>query len=290
MARKWRLAFSRALRGPARDARKTSRRCEVPSRVALGPSACFRKPRGPRQAGSPPVEPGFRSLKLRNMDHVLSKQSFAELIGVTPARLSQYLAEGRISGEAIVGVGRHARINVAVAQAQLKTRLDITQRIANGRARLDGAGAAAIEDDIKAERLAQLRHLNQRAAEEAALRAGAYVKAADVRQQFGRYRRPADVDVRGVVHADRQRDRQRATRRPLATSCARCARHGARSALRRPRRRARRRSPLPPMIDEGAEMLLANPERLAVETVAAALEPPPALDLLGLGRAQHRVR
>ena len=27
-------------------------------------------------------------------------------------------------------------------------------------------------------------------------------------------------------------------------------------------------------------MLLANPERLAIETVAAALEPPPALDLL----------
>jgi hypothetical protein len=39
--------------------------------------------RVPRQAGSPPVEPGFRSLKLHNMDHVLSKQSFAELIGVT---------------------------------------------------------------------------------------------------------------------------------------------------------------------------------------------------------------
>jgi len=119
------------------------------------------------------------------MNDVVSKQSFAELIGVTPARLSQYLAEGRISGEAIIGVGRHARINVAVAQAQLKARLDITQRIANGRARLDGAGAAAIEDDIKAERLAQLRRLNQRAAEEAALRAGVYVKAADARQQFG---------------------------------------------------------------------------------------------------------
>jgi hypothetical protein len=119
------------------------------------------------------------------MDDVASKQTFAKLIGITPARLSQYLVEGRISGEAVVGVGRHARINVAVAKAQLKARLDITQRIANGRARLDGAGAAAIEDDIKVERLAQLRHLNQRCAEEAALRAGAYVKAADVRQQLG---------------------------------------------------------------------------------------------------------
>ena len=139
------------------------------------------------------------------MDHVLSKQSFAELIGVTPARLSQYLAEGRISGEAIVGVGRHARINVAVAQAQLKTRLDITQRIANGRARLDGAGAAAIEDGIKAERLAQLRHFNQRAAEEAALTGGRLRarrgRAATVRK----HRLSADVDVRGGVYADCQR-------------------------------------------------------------------------------------
>jgi hypothetical protein len=95
------------------------------------------------------------------------------------------LAEGRISGEAIVGAGGHARINVSVAHAQLKARLDITQRIANGRARLDGVVAAAIEDDIKVERLAQLRHFNQRAAEEAALRAGVYVKASDARQQFG---------------------------------------------------------------------------------------------------------
>ena len=60
------------------------------------------------------------------MDHVLSKQSFAELVGVTPDRLSQYLAEGRIGGEAIAGVGRHARINVAVAEAQLKGWFDIT--------------------------------------------------------------------------------------------------------------------------------------------------------------------
>ena len=54
------------------------------------------------------------------MDHVVSKSSFAELIGVSPARLSQYLAEGRISGEAIVGAGHRARIRVNVAQAQLK--------------------------------------------------------------------------------------------------------------------------------------------------------------------------
>jgi hypothetical protein len=65
-----------------------------------------------------------------------------------------------------------------------------TQRLATGRAKLDGSAGVAdeaqpIEENIKAERLAQLRHFNKRASEEAALRAGIYVKADDVKQQFG---------------------------------------------------------------------------------------------------------
>lgn len=121
---------------------------------------------------------------MRNENGVVSKKRFAEAIGVSPARLSQYFAEGRITGEAFVGRGRHARIDVAIARAQLAQRLDATQ-IANRKARVDGGGSEAVEDGIKAERLRQLRQLNARAAEEAALRAGEYVKAADVRQQFG---------------------------------------------------------------------------------------------------------
>ena len=79
-----------------------------------------------------------------------------------------------------------------------KRRLNITQSLATGRAKLDGIaqaelkslrierrGGELIEEDIKAERLRRLRHLNKRAAEEAALRAGVYVKAADAQQQFG---------------------------------------------------------------------------------------------------------
>jgi|SRR5271166_328224 len=121
------------------------------------------------------------------MDDIVTKSAFAALCGVSCARVSQWLAQGKLSGEAIVGAGRHARIRVSAAQAQLKDRLDITQRLATGRARLDGAGVAPspLEESIKAERLRQLQHLNARAAEEAALRAGAYVKAADVRQHLG---------------------------------------------------------------------------------------------------------
>ncbi len=134
------------------------------------------------------------------MDEVISKSAFAGLCGVSNARVSQWLADGKLSGEAIVGHGYRARIRVDVARAQLRERLNITQRLATGRAKLDGEHggkrqdatvhlgdgiAPPIEEDIKAERLAQLRHFNQRAAEEAALRAGAYVKATDARQQFG---------------------------------------------------------------------------------------------------------
>jgi DNA-binding transcriptional regulator YdaS (Cro superfamily) len=124
------------------------------------------------------------------MNDIVTKTAFASICGVSAARVSQWLSDGKLSGEAIVGHGHRARIRVDVARAQLKQRLNITQRLATGRARLDGqAGtvgeAQPIEEDIKAERLAQLRHFNQRASEDAALRAGAYVKTADVRQQFG---------------------------------------------------------------------------------------------------------
>src|ERR1700721_973035 len=66
---------------------------------------------GPRQAGFPPVEPGFRSLKLRNMDDVVSKQTFAELIGVTPPRRRPYLAEGRRGREAAGRAGARPATN-----------------------------------------------------------------------------------------------------------------------------------------------------------------------------------
>ena len=134
------------------------------------------------------------------MDDVVTKSAFASLCGVSCGRVSQWLADGKLDGEAIVGHGHRARIRIDVARRQLKQRLNITQRLATGRAKLDGEHgeerqewnpslnvgvASPVEEDIKAERLAQLRHFNQRAAEEAALRAGAYVKAADARQQFG---------------------------------------------------------------------------------------------------------
>ena len=50
---------------------------------------------------------------------VVSKAQFAEICGVTPARISQLISEGRIHGPAIVGEGRYANIATVIALNQL---------------------------------------------------------------------------------------------------------------------------------------------------------------------------
>jgi hypothetical protein len=116
---------------------------------------------------------------------VVTKAEFAELMNVTRQRVSQWLSARQIDGEALVGEGRTARINVEVAREQLSARLSVSQHLgANGKALLNG-GTSPLDGDIKAARLRQLVLSNERASEDAALRAGIYVKADDVRQQFG---------------------------------------------------------------------------------------------------------
>jgi hypothetical protein len=116
---------------------------------------------------------------------VVTKAEFAELMNVTRQRVSQWLSARQIDGEALVGEGRTARINVEVAREQLSARLSVSQHLgANGKALLNG-GTSPLDGDIKAARLRQLVLSNERASEDAALRAGIYVKADDVRQQLG---------------------------------------------------------------------------------------------------------
>jgi len=146
---------------------------------------------------------------------IVSKMEFAELVGVGPSCVSQWIARGKISGNALVGSGNRARIRVDVAQAQLQKNLDISQHLGmNGKARLGPqkrpararesscaavapadrgestggapADAETVEDQIKQARLAQLDLANDKARAEAALRAGRYVKAEDSRQEMGR--------------------------------------------------------------------------------------------------------
>lgn len=62
------------------------------------------------------------------MGELVTKTELARRLGVTPARISQLLAAGQISDNAIVGTGRHALIDEAIARSQLDERLDRVQR------------------------------------------------------------------------------------------------------------------------------------------------------------------
>jgi hypothetical protein len=94
----------------------------------------------------------------------LSKSEFAGRVGLSRARVSQLLTEGKISGDALEGEGRSARIVVDRALQQLKINLDVAQHAGmNGKAQL-GKGAPALraaapDDDetsqIRAEKLRQ---------------------------------------------------------------------------------------------------------------------------------------
>jgi hypothetical protein len=59
---------------------------------------------------------------------LVRKSEFANLCNVSNGRVSQWLTEGKIDGEAIVGTGQRAQINVEVAREQLKLRLATDER------------------------------------------------------------------------------------------------------------------------------------------------------------------
>jgi hypothetical protein len=134
------------------------------------------------------------------MGDLLTKSQFAAHIGVVPSRVTQYIAEGKLYGDGLVGTGHKARIRVSVAVEQLKRGLDVSQRIsANGKARLDPAprfdpqsdasptdAPPTIDDEMKRQRLEQLELQNGRMREERAARAGIYVRADDSRREMGR--------------------------------------------------------------------------------------------------------
>lgn len=133
------------------------------------------------------------------MSQVVSKAAFARLKSVSAARVSQWISGGKIDGAALVGEGRTAQIDVAIADQQLRERLDMGQRVGNGlstrlgRATAEAAphlplaeappAAAAptaidkFEEAFKRERLEGLQRDNRKKAEEEAARAGRFVDA-----------------------------------------------------------------------------------------------------------------
>lgn len=55
---------------------------------------------------------------------IVSKADFARLCHVSPGRVSQWIGDGRIKPEHLVGTGRNARIKAEPAQAYLRGNLD----------------------------------------------------------------------------------------------------------------------------------------------------------------------
>jgi hypothetical protein len=139
---------------------------------------------------------------------LVTKSEFARRRNVSPGRVSQWIAEGKIDGSALVGTGRDQRICESVAVEQLRRRTDAGQRLGNGiTTRLDPIAptvtsspvvsvplveaplapespATMLRDDVASKiqlaKLEQLERANRREAEEDALAAGTYVLGEEV--------------------------------------------------------------------------------------------------------------
>lgn len=140
---------------------------------------------------------------------VVSKGDFARICNVSPGRVTQWIAEGKITADALVGDGRAAKIIVGIAQRQVRARTDSGQAFGNGLGtRLDPtsrpapeprrAASTTVPDDedaddaladpidkqIKREKLEALQRTNRIAAADEAAKQGFYTAAAEARRQM----------------------------------------------------------------------------------------------------------
>lgn len=127
----------------------------------------------------------------------VSKGEFAVMRGVSPGRVSQWIREGKIGADALVGQGRFARIHVGRATAQLRERLDLGQLLGNGITTdltvdddagddlaLDAPGRGdkpqrnTVDDQLRQARLEQLQRANRQAEREELAERGVYIPSA----------------------------------------------------------------------------------------------------------------
>ncbi|RWC29830.1 MAG: hypothetical protein EOS70_23365 [Mesorhizobium sp.] len=156
------------------------------------------------------------------MQTTLSKGDFARRIGVTPGRVSQYIAAGLIGPDALDGQGRNAKVVVAKAIEQIRQRRDIGQALGNGLStklglddnELDSepgdAGPSAdestrptktptIDDEIKRERLESERRRNRIAAQEEAVRRGQLLEASRVKAEMTKLAQAIEDENAGML-------------------------------------------------------------------------------------------
>lgn len=134
---------------------------------------------------------------------LVSKGEFAAMINVSPGRVSQFIAAGQISRDAMVGSGQRAKINVERAKSDLRLTLDVSQRLGNGSETniepspgVTGTAAASVIDpdsaprgadhEIKLQKLEQLRRANRNAAVAEARDAGLLTDTVASKAELGR--------------------------------------------------------------------------------------------------------
>lgn len=137
------------------------------------------------------------------MEAAVTKGEFASIIGVSPGRVSQYLAEGKISAAALMGSGRNAKIIVEQAKADLRLSLDVGQRLGNGiETRLDEDASSSslqtgtqkpspptqsgVDYEIKQQKLEQLRRNNRSAAIAEAADKGRFIETEAARAELNK--------------------------------------------------------------------------------------------------------
>ena len=145
-------------------------------------------------------------------DLTASKSKFARICNVSAARVTQWIAEGIISADALVGEGRGARIRVELAKAQVRRRRDIGQALGNGlgtrlapgtetpaasteappdlasepTATAEGDTLDEVQEQIAREKLEQLQRRNREEAEDEKARQGRYTETAAVRREMAK--------------------------------------------------------------------------------------------------------
>jgi hypothetical protein len=139
----------------------------------------------------------------------VSKGEFAALMGVSPGRVSQWIAEGKIGADAMFGSGHRARIYPDIAKDQIAGRTDPGQRIGNGLGTMIAAERAAadqpadvgrqaalplpgvdrpltVAEQIAAAQLEKIQQQVRKGAEEERARSGQYTPTTDVKRALGR--------------------------------------------------------------------------------------------------------
>jgi DNA-binding transcriptional MerR regulator len=93
---------------------------------------------------------------------LVKKSKFAQMCNVSAGRVSQWIAEGIIGPEALVGEGQRALVDVTLAFRHLQERLDPSQRFSlNGlNTRLNGE-ASPSEADLDEEWLQRREHAHK---------------------------------------------------------------------------------------------------------------------------------